>query len=55
MYDKAKQLPDAASIDEFDDFDDVTLVAYDNQTIYGAPDQVIQLDLAMNNLGDGAN
>ncbi len=55
MYDEAKPLPTAASIDQFNDFDDATLVSYDNQTLLGAPGQVIQMDLSMNNLNDGAN
>jgi len=39
----------------FDPFDDVTLVPWDNETLYGEPDQIISLDVIMDNLGDGAN
>ena len=55
VYDSAKIMPDPAFVDELDNFDDMTLVPWDNQTRYGEPDQTITLDVIMDNLGDGAN
>ncbi|KAL7624079.1 hypothetical protein AAE478_005636 [Parahypoxylon ruwenzoriense] len=55
VYDQAQPLPDPALVDELNPFDDMTLVPYDNQTLFGEPDRVIQLDVIMDNLGDGAN
>jgi iron transport multicopper oxidase len=55
VYDDTKPKPDAAPVDAFEPFDDVTLVAYDNLTLFGAPDQSVELDVIMDNLGDGAN
>ena len=55
MYDEAKPLPNPALVDELNPFDDITLVPYDNQTLLGTPDRVVQLDVIMDNLGDGAN
>lgn len=56
VYDSSKPLPAAAVLyDPFDPFDDMTLVPWDNQTIYGSPDTSISLDVIMDNLGDGAN
>jgi len=55
VYDDAKANPDPALVDELDPFDDMTLVPYDNQTIFGEPDQTVELNVIMDNLGDGAN
>jgi iron transport multicopper oxidase len=55
VYDDAQPLPDPALLDELDPFDDMTLLPYDNQTLLGEPDQTIELDVIMDNLGDGAN
>ncbi|KAH8197370.1 hypothetical protein TruAng_008463 [Truncatella angustata] len=55
VYDNTKTLPDPALVDELDPFDDMTLVPYDNQTLLGEPDQIVQLDVIMDNLGNGAN
>ncbi|UNI20006.1 hypothetical protein JDV02_006143 [Purpureocillium takamizusanense] len=55
VYDDAKPKPDAALVDEFDPFDDMTLVPYDEMPLLPEPDQVVQLDVIMDNLGDGAN
>ncbi|KAK0705353.1 Cupredoxin [Lasiosphaeris hirsuta] len=55
VYDLKEPLPDPAEIYEFDPFDDMTLVPWDNQTLLGEPDQTISLDVIMDNLGDGAN
>ncbi|KAI2463575.1 multicopper oxidase [Annulohypoxylon bovei var. microspora] len=55
VYDGAQSLPDPATVDELNNFDDITLVPYDNQTLFGEPDQTVELDVIMDNLGDGAN
>ncbi|KAI1456201.1 multicopper oxidase [Annulohypoxylon moriforme] len=55
VYDGAQSLPDPATVDELNNFDDITLVPYDNQTRLGEPDQTVELDVIMDNLGDGAN
>ncbi|RMZ75423.1 hypothetical protein DV738_g5496, partial [Chaetothyriales sp. CBS 135597] len=55
VYDETAPLPTPAFADAFDPFDDMTLVPYDKQEILPEPDMVIQLDVAMDNLGDGAN
>ncbi|KAI0968018.1 Cupredoxin [Xylaria arbuscula] len=54
-YDDAQSFPNPAIVDELDPFDDMTLIAYDNQTLFGEPDKIIELDVIMDNLGDGAN
>lgn len=56
VYDSAKPMPDPAVVnDAFAPFDDIGLVPWDNQTLLGEPDQTIELDVIMDNLGDGAN
>ncbi|KAL1877540.1 hypothetical protein VTK73DRAFT_8598 [Phialemonium thermophilum] len=55
VYDDTKPLPDPATVDELDPFDDATLVPFDKQELYGEPDQTVHLDVIMDNLGDGAN
>ncbi|XXG97247.1 hypothetical protein Hte_003543 [Hypoxylon texense] len=55
VYDEAQPLPDPALVDELDPFDDMTLLPYDNQTLLGEPDTIVELDVIMDNLGDGAN
>jgi iron transport multicopper oxidase len=54
-YNDAEPLPEPALVDELDPFDDMMLVPYDNQTRFGEPDKTIELDVIMDNLGDGAN
>ncbi|KAI0113548.1 Cupredoxin [Nemania sp. FL0031] len=54
-YDGSLSFPEPALVDELDPFDDMTLVPYDNQTIFGEPDQTVELDVIMDNLNDGAN
>lgn len=48
-------LPDPTPVDEWNDFDDFTLVPQDGQELYDQVDHSIQLDMKMDNLGDGAN
>lgn len=56
VYDSANANPNPALVDgEFNEFDDFTLVPYDNQTILIQPAQAIELEVIMDNLGDGAN
>ena len=55
VYDKGKELPEPTPVDEFDDFDDYTLVPQDKQKLYDQVDHSITLDMKMDNLGDGAN
>ena len=53
VYDSAKPNPDPAFTNEFNDFDDFTLVPYDKQPLLPEPDQVITFDVIMDNLGNG--
>ncbi|KAK3683920.1 Cupredoxin [Podospora appendiculata] len=56
VYDKKEPLPEPAEIPgDFEPHDDMTLVPWDNQTLYTNPDQSISLDVIMDNLNDGAN
>ena len=55
VYDEKAPLPEAKAIDEFDAFDDFTLVPYDKMELLPKADIQIQLDVAMDNLNDGAN
>ena len=55
MYDEAKNTPDPALLDEFDPFDDFTLVPHDGMPLFDKVDYSIQMDFKMDNLGDGAN
>ncbi|ORY55098.1 Cupredoxin [Pseudomassariella vexata] len=57
VYDDGKPLPHPAFVDDLDGntFDDMTLVPWDNQTLLGEPDKTVELNVIMDNLGDGAN
>ena len=55
VYDDAAPLPTPAFLDEFNDFDDFTLVPTDGEELLGPVDYSFNLDLTMDNLGDGAN
>lgn len=55
VYDKTAELPTPALIDEFNPFDDFDLVPQDGVELYENVNQQVQLDLKMDNLGDGAN
>lgn len=54
VYDSALPMPEPAEIDEFDPFDDMLLVPTDGEELLADPDLVVQLDVVMDNLGDGA-
>ncbi|EDN96701.1 hypothetical protein SS1G_01627 [Sclerotinia sclerotiorum 1980 UF-70] len=53
VYDDAKALPDAAFVDEYNDFDDFNLVPYDEMPLLPEPHQTISLDVVMDVLGNG--
>lgn len=55
MYDDTAPNPVAQFVDEFDPIDDMTLVPQDGMERLGNADINVQLDLKMDNLGDGAN
>ena len=55
VYDEAAPKPVPAKVDEFAPFDDFKLVPSDGLKLHQGPDRSIQLDVMMNNLGDGAN
>ncbi|KYK55206.1 putative FET3-cell surface ferroxidase, high affinity [Drechmeria coniospora] len=54
-YDDAKPKPEAALVDSYDEFDDMKLEPYDGMALLPEPDHNVELDVAMDNLGDGAN
>ncbi|KAG0647818.1 Cell surface ferroxidase fetC [Hyphodiscus hymeniophilus] len=53
VYDEANANPVPELLDEFNDFDDFTLVPFDKMALLPEPDQVITLDVIMDNLGNG--
>ena len=55
VYNSEVEMPEPAFIDEYNEFDDYTLVPFDKEEIYDDPDFKMQLDVKMDNLGDGAN
>ncbi|KAL8947295.1 MAG: hypothetical protein Q9222_006412 [Ikaeria aurantiellina] len=55
IYDKTAPLPSPALIDAFEPFDDFTLIPYDRQPLLSEVDYSFNLDVKMDNLGDGAN
>lgn len=56
IYDEDSNWPDAAKLDgSFNPVDDFDLTPLDDQPLFGEPNQVVQLDVMMDNLGDGAN
>lgn len=55
VYDGKKPLPEPTLINEFDPFDDFTLVPQDGEKLFENPDISFNLDMKMDNLGDGAN
>ncbi|KAL9008143.1 MAG: hypothetical protein Q9173_006699, partial [Seirophora scorigena] len=55
VYDKAAPLPTPALIESFEPFDDFTLIPYDHEPIFDNVDYSFNLDVKMDNLGDGAN
>jgi iron transport multicopper oxidase len=55
MYDDNAPKPSPAALDTFTPFDDYTLVPEDGLELYTNVDYSFNLDLKMDNLGDGAN
>ncbi|KAK3117828.1 hypothetical protein LTR53_000377 [Teratosphaeriaceae sp. CCFEE 6253] len=55
VYDDSAAKPAATLIDEFTPFDDFTLQPQDGMALLGDADLTVTLDLAMDNLGDGAS
>ncbi|KAI9845921.1 MAG: hypothetical protein M1837_004457 [Sclerophora amabilis] len=55
VYDKSKELATPELLDEWIDYDDFELVPFDRLEVYDNVDYSIQLDMKMDNLGDGAN
>ena len=55
VYDSSKELPQADILDEFDPFDDFTLVPQDGLELFDQVDQSLQMDFLMADLGDGSN
>ncbi|MCJ1304803.1 hypothetical protein MMC08_007616 [Hypocenomyce scalaris] len=55
VYDQAKDLPTPALLDAFDPLDDMTLVPADGEELFENVDYSFNLDVKMDNLGNGAN
>jgi iron transport multicopper oxidase len=55
VYNEQAPFPEADFLDEFNDFDDFSLVPYSNQTAFPPPQNQITLDIVMQNLDDGVN
>ncbi|KAI9818620.1 MAG: hypothetical protein M1832_004393 [Thelocarpon impressellum] len=55
VYDEQKELPEPAILEEFDPFDDFTLVPVDGMALLDKVDHSFTLNMKMDNLGDGAN
>ena len=55
VYDEKASLPTPAFVDEFEPFDDFTLVPWDKEPLMENVDYSFNLDMRMDNLGDGAN
>jgi iron transport multicopper oxidase len=55
VYDDSAKKPSPTPVDAFSPFDDFTLVPHDGMELLEDVDYSFNLDLAMNNLGDGAN
>ena len=55
VYDNSKPLPAATTLDEFKPFDDLMLIPHDREPLLTDVDLSINLDVVMDNLGDGKN
>ena len=55
MYDDSKPEPTPKLLDSFAPFDDFDLVPHDGLELFDHADYSFNLDLKMDNLGDGAN
>lgn len=54
-YDDAKSKPEPATVDSWEPFDDTKLVPKDRMPILPEPNKTVELNVEMDNLGDGAN
>ncbi|OAA79252.1 iron transport multicopper oxidase FET3 precursor [Akanthomyces lecanii RCEF 1005] len=54
-YDDSKPKPEPKIVYDFDAFDDMTLEPYDEMKLLPEPQKTVELDVVMDNLGDGAN
>ncbi|EXM02071.1 hypothetical protein FOIG_06378 [Fusarium odoratissimum NRRL 54006] len=55
VYDEEKPLPKQSVVYDFDPYDDMDLVPYDEMVRLPEPSRSIELDVIMDNLRDGAN
>ena len=55
VYDESKPLPEPVLLDELDAFDDFDLVPVDGEELFEDVNYSFQLDVTMDNLGDGIN
>lgn len=55
VYDDGADMPKPALIDNFQPYDDYTLLPYDRLPIFDRVDYSFNLDMKMDNLGNGAN
>jgi iron transport multicopper oxidase len=55
VYDSSNPLPTPTPVNEFDPFDDFTLVPYDQMPIMPPPSDTTTISFHMGNLGDGVN
>jgi iron transport multicopper oxidase len=55
VYNNKADYPDPQIVNEFDDFDDFTLVPGDGEALLPDPDVTVTLAIAMINLDDGKN
>ncbi|CAM1502605.1 Fc.00g073810.m01.CDS01 [Cosmosporella sp. VM-42] len=55
VYDDTKSLLEPAVVHGFDPFDDMELTPFDDMELLPEPNHTVELDVIMDNLGDGAN
>lgn len=55
VYDEKNELPKAKILESYDPFDDYKLVPQDKMKLLDKVDYSFNLDVKMDNLGDGAN
>jgi len=53
VYDPSAPIPTPAFVNEFNPFDDMTLVPTDGELLFEEPGLTVRLDVKMDNLGDG--
>ena len=55
VYDKSATLPAPRTLEHYRAYDDWTLVPYDEEKRYDNVGKKVELNVAMQDLGDGAN